>query len=182
MSGSHNLKYMGIDALGRLIKTSPEIAIDCLEKDICHINQSWTYFLTQDPDNTLKRKTFELLYKMTKSSNLEVIVDCMIDYMTNINDHYKAEIASRCVELAEQFAPSNHCFIQVDSYLCIIGEPKLPSAFLQVICWVFGEYGTADGQHSGSYITGKLCDVAEAHSSDDTVKTALGRKVDVLPE
>ncbi|THG18613.1 hypothetical protein TEA_020009 [Camellia sinensis var. sinensis] len=65
-----------------------------------------------DPDNTLKRKTFELLYKMTKFSNLEVIVDCMIDYMTNINDHYKAEIASRCVELAEQFAPSNHCFIQ----------------------------------------------------------------------
>ncbi|KAI7993369.1 AP-4 complex subunit epsilon [Camellia lanceoleosa] len=154
-SGSHNLKYMGIDALGRLIKISPEIAIDCLE----------------DPDNTLKRKTFELLYKMTKSSNLEVIVDCMIDYMTNINDHYKAEIASRCVELVEQFAPSNHCFIQVESYLCIIGEPKLPSAFLQfqVICWVFGEYGTADGQHSGSYITGKLCDVAEAHSSDDTV-------------
>ncbi|THG18615.1 hypothetical protein TEA_020011 [Camellia sinensis var. sinensis] len=31
ISGSHNLKYMGIDALGRLIKTSPEIAIDCLE-------------------------------------------------------------------------------------------------------------------------------------------------------
>ncbi|KAF5938424.1 hypothetical protein HYC85_022683 [Camellia sinensis] len=110
-SGSHNLKYMGINVLGRLIKTSPEIAIDCLE-DICHINQSWTCFLTQDPDNTLKRKTFELLYKMTKSSNLEVIVDCMIDYMTNINDHYKAEIASRCVKLAEQFAPSNHCFIQ----------------------------------------------------------------------
>ncbi|KAI7995710.1 AP-4 complex subunit epsilon [Camellia lanceoleosa] len=113
-SGSHNLKYMGIDALGRLIKISPEIAIDCLE---------------------------------------------------------------------------------VESYLCIIGEPKLPSAFLQVICWVFGEYETADGQHSGSYITGKLCDVAEAHSSDDTVKayavtaltkiyafeTAAGRKVDVLP-
>ncbi|XP_028091629.1 AP-4 complex subunit epsilon-like [Camellia sinensis] len=37
-SDSHNLKYMGIDALGRLIKISPEIAeqhqlavIDCLE-------------------------------------------------------------------------------------------------------------------------------------------------------
>lgn len=66
----------------------------------------------------------------------------------------------------------------------------------QVICWVFGEYGTADGQHSGSYITGKLCDVAEVHSSDDTVKAyavtalmkiyafeiAAGRKVDMLPE
>lgn len=37
-SDSHNLKYMGIDALGRLIKISPDIAeqhqlavIDCLE-------------------------------------------------------------------------------------------------------------------------------------------------------
>ncbi|MCL7026889.1 hypothetical protein MKW94_029123 [Papaver nudicaule] len=45
--------------------------------------------------------------KMTKSSNVEVIVDHMIDYM--ITDKYslcKTEIASRCVELAEQFAPS----------------------------------------------------------------------------
>ncbi|KAK2647778.1 hypothetical protein Ddye_015267 [Dipteronia dyeriana] len=231
-SDSHNLKYMGIDALGRLIKTSPEIAeqhqlavIDCLE----------------DPDDTLKRKTFELLYKMTKCTNVEVIVDRMIDYMISINDnHYKTEIASRCVELAEQFAPSNHWFIQtmnkvfehagdlvnikvahnlmrliaegfgedddnadsqlrssaVESYLRIIGEPKLPSVFLQVICWVLGEYGTADGKFSASYITGKLCDVAEAYSNDETVKAyavtslmkiyafeiATGRKVDMLPE
>lgn len=62
----------------------------------------------------MKRKTFELLYKMTKSTNVEVIVDRMIDYMISINDnHYKTEIASRCVELAEQFAPSNQWFIQV---------------------------------------------------------------------
>ncbi|XP_073028314.1 AP-4 complex subunit epsilon-like [Primulina eburnea] len=231
-SDSHNLKYLGIDALSRLIKISPEIAeqhqlavIDCLE----------------DPDDTLKRKTFELLYKMTKSSNVEVIVDRMINYMISINDnHYKTEIASRCVELAEQFAPSNQWFIQamnkvfehagdvvdtkvahnlmkliaegfgqddsaadsllissaVESYLGIMGEPKLPSTFLQVICWVLGEYGTADGRYSASYISGKLCDVAEAHSTDDTVKayavTALmkiysfeiasGRKVEILPE
>ncbi|XP_039002188.1 AP-4 complex subunit epsilon-like isoform X2 [Hibiscus syriacus] len=231
-SDSHNLKYMGIDALGRLIKISPEIAeqhqlavIDCLE----------------DPDDTLKRKTFELLYKMTKSTNVEVIVDRMIDYMISINDnHYKTEIASRCVELAEQFAPSNQWFIQimnkvfehagdlvnikvahnlmrliaegfgedddsadsqlrssaVDSYLHILGEPKIPSVFLQLICWVLGEYGTADGKYSASYITGKLSDVAEAYSNDETVKAyavtalmkiyafeiAAGRKVDMLPE
>ncbi|XP_031097335.1 AP-4 complex subunit epsilon-like [Ipomoea triloba] len=229
---NHNLKYLGIDALGRLIKISPEIAeqhqlavIDCLE----------------DPDDTLKRKTFELLYKMTKSSNVEVIVDRMIEYMININDyHYRTEIASRCVELAEQFAPSNQWFIltmnkvfenagdlvnmktvhnlmrliaegfgeddntadtqlrssAVESYLQIMGEPKLPSAFLQVICWVLGEYGTAGGKYSAAYITGKICDVAEAHSTDDIVKAyavsaltkiysfeiAAGRKVGMLPE
>ncbi|CAN1779685.1 AP-4 complex subunit epsilon [Linum perenne] len=231
-SDSHNLKYLGIDALGRLIKMSPEIAeqhqlavIDCLE----------------DPDDTLKRKTFELLHKMTKSTNVEVIVDRMIDYMISISDnHYKTEIASRCVALAEQFAPNNQWFIQtmnrvfehagdlvnvkvahnlmhliaegfgedddsaythlrssaVESYLRIIGAPKLPSVFLQVICWVLGEYGTTDEKYSASYITGKLCDVAEAYSSDETVKAyavtalmkiyafeiAAGKKVDMLPE
>ncbi|XP_057798993.1 LOW QUALITY PROTEIN: AP-4 complex subunit epsilon [Salvia miltiorrhiza] len=231
-SDSHNLKYLGIDALTRLIKINPEIAeqhqlavIDCLE----------------DPDDTLKRKTFDLLYKMTKSSNVEVIVDRMIEYMISINDsHYKTEIASRCVDLAEQFAPSNQWFIQtmnkvfehagdlvnakvahnlmkliaegfgedddtadsqlrssaVESYLRIMGEPKLPSAFLQVICWVLGEYGVADGKYSASYIIGKLCDVAEAHPDDDTVKgyavtgimkiysfeIASGKPVDLLPE
>ncbi|CAL9145664.1 unnamed protein product [Musa hybrid cultivar] len=231
-SDSHNLKYMGIDALGRLIKINPDIAeehqlavIDCLE----------------DPDDTLKRKTFELLYKMTKSTNVEVIVDRMIDYMISINDnHYKTEIASRCVELAEQFAPSNQWFIQtmnkvfehagdllnvrvahnlmrliaegfgeddegadsqlrssaVNSYLRILGEPKLPSLFLQVICWVLGEYGTADGKYSASYIIGKLCDVTEAHLCNDTVKAysisaimkiyafeiTAGRNVEMLPE
>ncbi|KAF3796033.1 AP-4 complex subunit epsilon [Nymphaea thermarum] len=264
-SDNHNFKYMGVDALRRLIRVNPDIAeehqlavIDCLE----------------DPDDTLKRKTFDLLYKMTKSSNVEVIVDRMIDYMINISDnHYKTEIASRCVELAEQFAPSNHWFIQackicysstfwfssirftfiliknsichlfllqtmnkvfehagdlvnikvahnlmrliaegfgeddedadsqlrssaVESYLRIMAEPKLPSAFLQVICWVLGEYGTADGKYTASYIIGKLCDVAEAHSTDDTVKgyaiTAImkicafeigaGRKLELLPE
>lgn len=44
-SDSHNLKYMGIDALGRLIKTTPDIAeqhqlavIDCLEvRSLCII-------------------------------------------------------------------------------------------------------------------------------------------------
>ncbi|CAA6668204.1 unnamed protein product [Spirodela intermedia] len=229
-SESHNLKYMGIDALGRLLKRNPEIAeehqlavIDCLE----------------DPDDTLKRKTFELLHKMTKSSNVEVIVDRMIDYMISISDnHYKTDIASRCVELAEQYAPSNHWFIQimnkvfehagdlvdvrvahnfmrliangeddegagsqlrssaVVSYLHILAEPKLPSVFLQVICWVLGEYGITDGKFSASYITGKLCDVAEARSNDDTVRAyaiaaimkicafeiAAGRKVELLPE
>ncbi|KAG6391393.1 hypothetical protein SASPL_149147 [Salvia splendens] len=288
-SDSHNLKYLGIDALTRLIKINPEIAeqhqlavIDCLE----------------DPDDTLKRKTFDLLYKMTNSSNVEVIVDRMIEYMISINDsHYKTEIASRCVELAEQFAPNNQWFIQtmnkvfehaadlvnakvahnlmkliaegfgedddtadsqlrssaatvllsreeikafpiilrnlmsnlirieegyisqknrmwgrnkelkqdayrafgpsgirVESYLRIMGEPKLPSAFLQVICWVLGEYGIADGKYSASYIIGKLCDVAEAHPDDDTVKVvtgimkiysfeiASGKPVDLLPE
>jgi len=51
-SDSHNLKYMGIDALGRLIKLSPHIAeqhqlavIDCLEvRDVPHKDEFIVFF------------------------------------------------------------------------------------------------------------------------------------------
>ncbi|XP_019421450.1 PREDICTED: AP-4 complex subunit epsilon-like isoform X4 [Lupinus angustifolius] len=121
-SDNHNLKYMGIDALGRLIKLSLNIA----------------------------------------EQHQLAVIDCL----------------------------------EVESYLRILGEPKLPSVFLQVICWVLGEYGTADGKYSASYMSGKLCDIAEAYSNDENVKAyaisalmkiyafevAAGRKVDMLPE
>ena len=62
-SSNHNLKYVGIDALARIVRINPKYAtehqvavIDCLE----------------DPDQTLKAKTLELLFKMTKPSNVEV--------------------------------------------------------------------------------------------------------------
>ncbi|KAJ0100502.1 hypothetical protein Patl1_21940 [Pistacia atlantica] len=38
---------------------------------------------------------------------------------------------------------------------------------------VLGEYGAADGKFSASYSTGKLRDVAEAYSNDETVKVSL---------
>ncbi|KAG6684273.1 hypothetical protein I3842_12G054100 [Carya illinoinensis] len=152
-SDSHNLKYMGIDSLGRLIKMSPEIAeqhqlavIDCLE----------------DPDDTLKRKTFELLYKMTKSSNVEVIVDRMIDYMISINDnHYKTDIASRCVELAEQFAPSNHWFIltmnKVFEHAGDLVNVKVAHNLMRLIAEGFGEDDdAADSQLRSSAVESDL--------------------------
>ncbi|CAM6034019.1 unnamed protein product [Sphagnum compactum] len=68
----------------------------------------------QDPDNTLKHKTLDLLYKMRKSSNVEVIMENMIRYMQTLNDaHNKTEIAGQVIKLAERFAPSNQWFIQV---------------------------------------------------------------------
>lgn len=64
-SSSHNLKYVGIDGLARIVRINPKYAaehqlavIDCLE----------------DPDDMLKKKTLELLYKMTKPNNVEVRV------------------------------------------------------------------------------------------------------------
>lgn len=59
---SHNLRYVGIDALARVTRINAKYAaehqlavVDCLE----------------DPDDTLKKKTLELLFKMTKPGNVE---------------------------------------------------------------------------------------------------------------
>ncbi len=84
-SNSHNLKYVGIDALARIVRINPKFAtehqvavIDCLE----------------DPDETLKKKTLELLYKMTKPNNVEVGCPCF-SYCKNLfnNLHFEVHIA-----------------------------------------------------------------------------------------
>lgn len=66
-SSSHNLRYIGIDALARIVRINAKYAaehqmavIDCLE----------------DPDETLKNKTLQLLHKMTKPNNVEVKAAC----------------------------------------------------------------------------------------------------------
>lgn len=74
-SSSHNLKYVGIDALARVTRINAKYAaehqlavVDCLE----------------DPDDTLKKKTLELLFKMTKPNNVEVRSN--VWYTTCIDD------------------------------------------------------------------------------------------------
>lgn len=113
-SESHNLRYMGIDALGRIVKINADFAaehqlavIDCLE----------------DPDETLKRKTLDLLFKMTKPANVEVIVERMIGYMRTVTDaHSKGTIAGKVIELAERFAPTNEWFILVSCIVVMVAD------------------------------------------------------------
>ena len=63
---NNNLKYTGITGLISIVKINPNyslrhqmVVVDCLE----------------DPDETLKRKTLNLLYKMTNNSNVKVIIE-----------------------------------------------------------------------------------------------------------
>lgn len=119
---------------------------------------------------------------MTKSTNVEVIVNRMIEYMISITDHhYKTYIASRCVKLAEEFAPNNHWFIQVFStisflfvYRVIIITVLLLGKFLnplQTINKVF--------EHAGDLVNIKVAHdlmrlIAEGFGEDgDTVDSQL---------
>lgn len=101
---NHNWKYLGITALASLVQVNPRYAaehqmvvIDCLD----------------DPDETLKRKTLDLLFKMTNPTNVTVIAEKLITYLRQTNDEYiRSDLVAKITQLAERFAPDNLWFIQ----------------------------------------------------------------------
>eukprot|EP00775_Hariotina_reticulata_P003095 gene3095-3374_t len=105
-SSSHNLKYCGLTALAAI--TRPKYAqehqvavIDCLE----------------DPDDTLKLKTLELLVTMTKSNNVQVVVERLMSFLRSpscaADELLRRRVAGQVVDLAEKYAPDITWFIKV---------------------------------------------------------------------
>ena len=72
----------------------------------------------EENDETLKKNTFELLYKMT---NVEVIVDKMMNYLKHrtLENVSKKDILTKITELTERFAPSKSWFIKVMNELFV---------------------------------------------------------------
>eukprot|EP00284_Hemiselmis_tepida_P004235 CAMPEP_0174941868 /NCGR_PEP_ID=MMETSP1355-20121228/72867_1 /TAXON_ID=464990 /ORGANISM="Hemiselmis tepida, Strain CCMP443" /LENGTH=431 /DNA_ID=CAMNT_0016189009 /DNA_START=60 /DNA_END=1351 /DNA_ORIENTATION=- len=103
-SDNHNLRYIGVDALSAIVTVNPKYAsehqmvvVDCLE----------------DGDDTLRRKTLDLLYKMTTLANVEMVVNRMMAYLTPQADAFeRRDLAAKISSLAERFAPSNGWFVR----------------------------------------------------------------------
>lgn len=102
---NNNLKHTGITALINIVKINPSYAIrhqlvvvDCLE----------------DSDETLKRKTLTLLYKMTNTGNVTVIIEKFNGILNSASFdlHLKQEIIIKIAELAEKFAPDSKWYLQ----------------------------------------------------------------------
>lgn len=59
----------------------------------------------QDPDETLKRKTLDLLFRMTSAANVAFVVDRLLHQLRQTSDvHFRAELAERITQLAERCA------------------------------------------------------------------------------
>jgi AP-4 complex subunit epsilon-1 len=70
-----------------------------LNSDLLHYSQEHQLAVVdclEDPDDTLKLKTLELLYKMTKANNVEVITERMMGYLrTTTDEHIRRDIARK---------------------------------------------------------------------------------------
>ncbi|XP_077863845.1 uncharacterized protein LOC102803292, partial [Saccoglossus kowalevskii] len=84
-----------ITALSAVIKVNPSYAsehqlvvIDCLD----------------DPDETIKVKTLDLLFKMTNQKNIEVIFKKVLEYLNTAKDNYiKKDLVAKITDLAEKY-------------------------------------------------------------------------------
>ena len=99
-SDNHNLKYLGITGLAEIVKGHPKYAaehqlavIDCLE----------------DPDDTLRRKTLDLLYRMINTVNIEFICTKLLAVLESASSdvYLRTDLVTRITSAAERFAPSN---------------------------------------------------------------------------
>ena len=170
-----NLKYLGLNALGEMVKENPTVAanhqmavMNCLSSD----------------DEALKRKAIDLLFAISNENNVQVVIDKMLDFLKTTNDEYfQILLITRVNDLAERFAPNPSWYIKtitqlflaagdvvpsnvastvmklleegqgdpdidykmrgeaVAMYLELMDEPKLPAVFVQVLCFVLGQYG-----------------------------------------
>ena len=134
-SRNNNIKYVGLDALSCVVNINPKYAnehqmavVDCLT----------------DPDESLRKKTMDLLYRMTKSHNVEVIVEKMVEFLEAATDaHTREETVGRIGELAERYAPNTRWFIDTMNTLFAIGGDVVKPALAHDLIRLFGE-GTGD--------------------------------------
>jgi AP-4 complex subunit epsilon-1 len=66
-----------------------------------------------DPDETLQRKTLDLLYRMTNPVNVEFIADKLIDFLSHTTDLFLRKVLTKRVcAIAERYAPNNAWYIR----------------------------------------------------------------------
>jgi len=103
-SQSQNLKYFGVTGLAAIVESHPQYAtahqmsvIECLE----------------DRDETLQRRTLDLLYKMTNPVNVQFITEKLLGFLRNTTDEFlKEDLTNKVCTLAERYAPNNLWYVE----------------------------------------------------------------------
>ncbi|CDR96554.1 adaptin N terminal region domain containing protein, putative [Babesia bigemina] len=97
-SENNNLRYAGIAGLGILVGLNMSYAAE---------NQLVVVSCLEDRDETIRRRTLDLLYRMTNSKNVTTIVGCFLGHLrTKCERYWRSELVSKISLLCEKFAPS----------------------------------------------------------------------------
>ena len=91
-----------------------------------------------DPDDTLKRKTLELLCRITGPENVSVICTKLIEYLESVTDQFiRGDLARKITEIAEKHAPNHEWFlVTVSRVFRLAGDlvaPKVAHNLMRLI-------------------------------------------------
>ena len=166
-SDSPNLRCTGINGLTLIIQINPSyvmnyqnIIVDCMEVN----------------DETLKKNTFELLYKMTNLKNVEIIVEKMMNYLkkTTLEIQSKKDILQKIIELTERFAPDKTWFIKIMNELFVNFGDMINDEILSKLISIISEWEkeTEDVNEFKKYTIENYATIVENYSilSDSFVK------------
>ena len=132
-SDSPNLRCTGINGLTLIIQINANyvmnyqnIIVDCMEEN----------------DETLKKNTFELLYKMTNLKNVEIIVEKMMNYLkkTTLEIQSKKDILQKIIELTERFAPNKTWFINIMNEIFVNFGDMINDEILSKLIGIISEW------------------------------------------
>lgn len=138
-SRSHNLKYLGVTGLAMIVEGHPQYAaqhqiavMDCLE----------------DPDETLQRKTLDLLYRMTNPVNVEFITERLLEFLRGTTDLFlKNVLTKRVCSVAERYAPNNAWYIRTITQLFEVSGDMVSGEVAQNLMTLIAE-GTGDSEEA----------------------------------
>jgi AP-4 complex subunit epsilon-1 len=138
-SRSHNLKYLGVTGLAMIVESHPQYAaqhqlavMDCLE----------------DPDETLQRKTLDLLYRMANPVNVEFITEKLVAFLSGTTDLFlKKVLTTRVCSIAERYAPNNSWYVGTISKLFEVSGDMVSGDVAQNLMSLIAE-GTGESEEA----------------------------------
>lgn len=104
-SDNQNYKYIGITGLSQIAAINPVYATE---------HQLLVVECLDDSDDTLRRKTVELLCQMTNPNNVTVVVEKILSQLDDSSDSdavFKRDLVGKLCEICQRFAPSNEWYL-----------------------------------------------------------------------
>ncbi|KAL7068070.1 adaptin family protein [Cryptosporidium serpentis] len=104
LQSDHNhLRSVGISCLSRIVSVNPIHAIP---------HQMVVVNCLEDSDETLRRKTLDLLCQMTNPKNVETVVAKLMSHLRISTDiYFRSELSNNIVSLSERFAPNYNWYL-----------------------------------------------------------------------
>lgn len=114
-----NLKYLGLNALGEMVKENPAVAAT---------HQTAVMNCLQSDDEALRRKAIDLLFAISNENNVQVVIEKMLDFLKKTTDEYfQVILINRINDLAERFAPNPSWYIKTITQLFLAAGDVVPS-------------------------------------------------------